>query len=102
MKSSLIILFFLSALISSCSGYNKRISLEDTDTPDSQNESVAFAEQTSYDSLIKAIDSEKGLDKAMSLEYEDAGMNHSVVTAYIKRKKMASVKSSPTLARIKR
>lgn len=87
MKSPLIILFFVSALISSCSGYNKRISLEDTSTPNSQNESVAFAEQTSYDSLIKAIDSEKGLDKAMSLEYEDAGMNHSVVTAYLTKNK---------------
>ncbi|MFM7594902.1 MAG: hypothetical protein ACKO4Y_01855 [Flavobacteriales bacterium] len=83
MRISFIMLCFVSVLLGSCSGYNKRISLEDTETPNSQNESIAFAEQQSYDSLIKAIDSEKDLDKAMSLEYEDAGMNHSVVTAYL-------------------
>ncbi len=76
-------LLMITLALGSCSGYQKRISMDDNETPNATNESIAFSEQASYDSLIREIDSEKGLSRAISLEYEDGGMNHSVVTALL-------------------
>lgn len=87
MRTIALFLFIIALSLSSCSGFQKRISLEDTETPNAANEAVAFSDQSSYDSLVREIDSEKGLTKAISLEYEDGGMNHSVVTALLTSKK---------------
>jgi len=77
--------FVLILLISACSGYQKRISLDDTETPSSTDEAIAFSEQPVYDSLVRATDSGKNLTQASSLEYEDAGLNHSFVTAWLNK-----------------
>ncbi len=83
MKNATSAAYFLLIFLSSCSGFQKKISLNDTKVPNSEKEAVAFDEQQVYDSMVRVVDLGKNLEEASSLQYEDGGSNLSMVKAWL-------------------